>query len=218
MAQKTRRARRKLHLGIDAETGQIVASVLTSKEIDDGVAVSPSLDQLSGSLSSFTADGAYDQDGIYAVGANRRPEAAVIVSPRRTAVLSDMVAIAPTQCDRNPKRIAEKDRMAWQQGPGYSRRAKVETAIGRWKQVVGNGLRSHTDDHRTTEVEAAVSMSSIACWRSDVRTMSALSDRHTGAGWGRCAQAPDPCTMLTFGTTFAPTNYQPVSGAPTLKS
>jgi hypothetical protein len=57
---KRRRAWRKLHLGVDAETGQIVASALTSKEIDDGVLAGPLLDQVTGSLASFTADGAYD--------------------------------------------------------------------------------------------------------------------------------------------------------------
>jgi hypothetical protein len=55
---KTRRAWRKLHLGVDAETGQIVASVLISKEVDDGAQVSPLLDQVTGSVSSFTAHGA----------------------------------------------------------------------------------------------------------------------------------------------------------------
>ena len=45
---KRRRSWRKLHLGVDAETGQIVASALTDKEIDDGVLVSTLLDQLTG--------------------------------------------------------------------------------------------------------------------------------------------------------------------------
>lgn len=48
---------------------------------DDGVQVGPLLNQLSGSLSSFTADGAYDPDGVYAVVAERHPEAAVIGKP-----------------------------------------------------------------------------------------------------------------------------------------
>ena len=153
---KTRRAWRKLHLGVDAETGQIVASVLTNKEIDDGATVGPLLDQLNSSLSSFTADGAYDQDGVYAVVADRHPEATVIVPPRRTAVLSEMASIAPTQRDRHLECIAEKGRMGWQKASGYSRRAKVEAAIGRWKQLIGDGLRSRIDARRATEVEVAV--------------------------------------------------------------
>jgi hypothetical protein len=95
-------ARPELHLGVDAETGQIVASALTSKEVDDGAQVDSLLDQITGSLSSFAADGAYDQDGVYAAVAVHHPEAAVIVPPRSTAVLSDMAAAAPTQRDRSP--------------------------------------------------------------------------------------------------------------------
>jgi hypothetical protein len=63
----------------------MVASALTSKEADDGVLVSPVLDQVNGPLCSFTADGAYDQDGVYAAVAERHPEAAVIVPPRSMA-------------------------------------------------------------------------------------------------------------------------------------
>jgi hypothetical protein len=35
-------------------------------------------------------------------------------------------------------------------------RARAEAAIGRFKQVIGDGLRSHTDDRRATEVDVAV--------------------------------------------------------------
>jgi len=153
---KRRRTWRKLHLGVNAETGQIVASALTSKEVDDGVQVSPLLDQVTGSLSSFTADGAYDQDGVYAAVAERHPDAAVIVPPRRTAVLGDRAAIAPTQRDCHLQCIAAKGRMAWQKSSGYNRRAKVEAATGRWKQVIGDRLRLRIDEHRATEVEVAV--------------------------------------------------------------
>src|ERR671911_468512 len=45
---RTRRSWRKLHLGVDADTGQIVASVLTDKDVDDGSQVGPLLDQVDG--------------------------------------------------------------------------------------------------------------------------------------------------------------------------
>jgi hypothetical protein len=57
-----RRSWRKLHIGIDASTGQIVAATLTTKDVDDASEVGPLLEQLDGPLASFTADGAYDQD------------------------------------------------------------------------------------------------------------------------------------------------------------
>jgi hypothetical protein len=71
-------------------------------KVTNGVLAGPLLDQVIGSLSAFTADGAYNQDGVYAAVADGHPEAAVIVPPRHTAVLSDMAAIASTQRDRPP--------------------------------------------------------------------------------------------------------------------
>src|ERR1700712_2770637 len=153
---KRRRAWRKLHLGVDAQTGQIVASALTSKESDDAAQVGPSLDQVTASLSSFIADGAYDQDGVYTAVADRPPGSAVIVPPRRTAVPSDKATIEPTQRDLHLRYIAENSRMAWQKATGYNRRAKIEAAIGRRKQVIGDGLRSRIDERRETEVSVAV--------------------------------------------------------------
>ena len=153
---RTRRSWRKLHLGVDAGTGQIVAVALTSKEVDDAAQVGPLLDQVTGPLGSLTADGAYDQDGVYAEVAERHPDAAVIVPPRRTAVLSDQAETEPTQRDRHLQRIAETSRRAWQKVSDYNKRARVEAAIGRWKQVIGDGLRSRIDERRVTEVNVAV--------------------------------------------------------------
>ena len=55
-----RRSWRKLHLGVDAESGEIVAIELTRKEIDDATRRAPLLDQISDSVASFTADGAFN--------------------------------------------------------------------------------------------------------------------------------------------------------------
>ena len=57
---KTRLSWRKLHLGMDADTGQIVASALTSNDVDDGAQTDPLLDQVTGPVVSVTGDGAYD--------------------------------------------------------------------------------------------------------------------------------------------------------------
>src|SRR3982750_2231070 len=55
---KTRRSWRTLHLGVDADTGQIVAATQTTHDVDDGAQVGPLLDQVAGPVASFTADGA----------------------------------------------------------------------------------------------------------------------------------------------------------------
>src|SRR5215212_3128311 len=153
---RTRRSWRKLHLGVDADTGQIVASALTSNDVDDGTQADPLLDQVTGPVASVTGDGAYDQAGVYASVAARHPEAAVIVPPGSSAVRSAEAEAAPTQRDRHRQGIAEHGRMGWQQRSGYNKRARAEAAIGRWKQVIGDGLRARTDERRATEVNVAV--------------------------------------------------------------
>jgi len=84
---------------VDADTGQILASVLTSHDADDGAQVGPLLDQMVGPLASFTGDGAYDQEGVTTGVAERHPEAAIVVPPRSNAVPSDAADMAPTQRD-----------------------------------------------------------------------------------------------------------------------
>jgi DDE family transposase len=153
---KDRRSWRKLHLGVDADTGQIVAAALTGREADDGAQVGPMLDQVAGPVASVTGDGAYDQDSVYASVAQRHPEAAIIVPPSSTAVPSKMAERESTQRDCHVQAIAAHGRMAWQKASGYNRRVRAETAVRRWKRVIGDGLRSHTDERRGTEVGVAV--------------------------------------------------------------
>jgi hypothetical protein len=152
---KRRRAWRVLHLATDADTGRIVASALTDRDADDGSQVGPLLDRIDGSVASFTGDGAYDRDDVYAEVAARHPEAAVVVPPRANAVPSEAAGTAPTQRDAHLRCIAERGRMGWQRASGYGWRALVESDISRWKRVIGDGLRFQTDGRQATEVAIA---------------------------------------------------------------
>ena len=104
----------------------------------------PLLDQVAGKIASFTADGAYDQDSVSAVVARRHPAAAITVPPRSTAVPSKTAETEPTQPDRHLQSIAQHGRAAWQKAYGHTKRARAEAAVGRFKQVIGDGLRSRT--------------------------------------------------------------------------
>jgi hypothetical protein len=153
---RRRRSWKKLHLGVDAGTGRIVAAALTDHDVDDASQVGPLLDRIPDPIASFTGDGAYDQDSVYGELAERHPDAAVVVPPRATAVCSDTAEATPTRRDRHLRLIAEKGRMGWQKAAGYNRRARAEAAVGRFKRVIGDGLRSRTDRRRVTEVDVAV--------------------------------------------------------------
>src|SRR3954471_13417200 len=153
---KRRRSWGKLHLGVDAETGRIVAATLTDRDEDDASQVGPVLDQVAEPVASVTADGAYDQESVYAAVAERHPGADVVVPPRSTAVPSATAETAPTQQDCHLQLIAEKGRMGWQKASGYNARARAEATVGRFKRVIGDGLRSRTDERRATEMDVAV--------------------------------------------------------------
>ena len=139
---KRRRSWKRLHLATDADTGQIIASVLTDKDADGGSQVGPLLERIDGAVASLTGDGAYDRDDVYAEVAARHPDAAVVVPPRANAVPSKAAETTPTQRDRHLRCIAERGRMGWQRASGYNWRALVEADIARWKCVIGGGLRS----------------------------------------------------------------------------
>ena len=101
-----RRSWKKLHLGVDADTGEIIATTLTYHDVDDGSQVAPLLDQVRGPVASFTGDGAFDRDDVYNEIAARHPDAPVIVPPRSNAVPSSTAETAPTQRDRHLQFIA----------------------------------------------------------------------------------------------------------------
>jgi Transposase DDE domain len=155
---KRRRAWKMLHLATDADTGHIVASVLTARDADDGSQVGPLLDRVNGSVASLTGDGAYDRDDVYAEVLARHSEAAVVVPPRSSAVPSEAAETAPTQRDAHLRCIAERGRMGWQRASGYNWRALVEADVSRWKRVIGDGLRSQTDGRQATEVAIATNV------------------------------------------------------------
>jgi len=127
--------------------------VLTDKDADDGSQLGPlldriNLDRINRAVASFTGDGAYDRDDVYAEVAVRHPAAAAVVPPRANAVPSEAAQIAPTQRDRHLRCIAECGRTGWQKASGYNWRALVETDISRWKRVIGDALHFQTDDRR----------------------------------------------------------------------
>ena len=70
---RTRRSWRKLHVGVDADTGRNFAAVLTTNDVDDASQLGILLDQ-AGPLASFTADGAMTRTASMARSPDARPD------------------------------------------------------------------------------------------------------------------------------------------------
>ena len=63
---------------------------------------------------------------------------------------------AQSQRDRHIRIIAEKGRMAWQKATGYGRRSHAETAVGRYKAIIGPKLRGRSLPAQQGEAAIAV--------------------------------------------------------------
>ncbi|MGE3557304.1 MAG: IS5 family transposase [Candidatus Obscuribacterales bacterium] len=148
--QERRRQWIKVHLGVDAQSQEIVAEMMTASEVCDGKMAGFLLNQVKGKVKGVLADGAYDErsarDQVKARGAK-----AHIPPPRNGRLRGDP--------DRDEAlRIMHglgNDRTArsiWGKLTGYSKRSLVETAFSRMKRVFGDRLFSKVFDKQRIEV------------------------------------------------------------------
>ena len=171
---RSRRSWRKLHLALDADSGEIIAHTLTDQDTGDASQVEPLLDQIDSPIGQFTADGAYDGKPTYDAVTNHSAGAAVVIPPRSNAVeRQDTEPSNQRDCHRAA--IATDGRMKWQAATGYGKRSLVETAIGRYKSIIGRRLRARSFKAQQTEVAigCAVLNRMLACARpKSVRRMT----------------------------------------------
>lgn len=156
--RRSRREWRKLHLGVDAESGHIVASELTEHDIDDASQVGPLLDWIDGNIEQVTADGAYDGEPTYKEIAARGVDIAVVIPPRDTAVPSADFEADSSQRDAHLLTIESLGRLGWQEVTSYGQRARVETAMGRYKSIIGARLRARSLPAQRAEARIGVAV------------------------------------------------------------
>ena len=150
-----RRTWRKLHLGVDAATGEIVAQTLTTNSQDDAGQVEPLLDQIEAPIAAVGGDGAYDRRKVFEALAapDRGPPMRPIIPPRKDAKIEQHGnrKAEPLPRDETIRTIRKRGRRTWKKTSGYHRRSLVETQIGRYKQLLGDTLRARTLPHQQTE-------------------------------------------------------------------
>jgi hypothetical protein len=112
-----------------------------------------------GAIASVTADGAYDGMPTYDVIAGHGEDIRVIIPPHVTAVLSAEAVHNPSQRDRHILSIAARERLGWQKETDYGQRALIETAMGRYKALIGPRLRARTFSGQQAEAAVGVTVS-----------------------------------------------------------
>ena len=147
-----RRTWRKLHLGVDEATGEIVAVVVSEASVSDDEAFADVLEQVEGEIEQVSADGAYDKRRCYE--AIDRREAKAVIPPRRDAKIwqHGNCSALPLQRDSNLRVIRKQGRRQWKKQSGYHRRSLAETAIFHCKTIFGATLRSREFERQATEL------------------------------------------------------------------
>jgi len=154
---------RKVHLGVDEASGELLAVVVTSPQRHDKDALTDLLeqvDQIGVSLEQVSGDGGYDfmtchrditQRGARATIPPRRNACANPrgETPQRDAHLRRIQELAGGS---KSKKRQEQARQRWKEESGYHRRSLAETAVFRLKHIFGEKLSSRGFDAQTNEV------------------------------------------------------------------
>lgn len=151
-----RRVWRKLHLAVDTRTGELHAHALTASAVHDGAELEGLLAGIDAPIAAVYADKAYDAFDIHK--AILRRGAQPVIPPRKGAALRPPPRVQDPPPTRGAAvaRIAEIGRKAWKQETGYHRRSLAETAMSRYKTLIGASLKARTLANQRTEAALAV--------------------------------------------------------------
>lgn len=152
-----RKSWRKLHLGLDLVSGEIICSDLTADDVGDPTVLPNVLDQIDGPVDLFLADGAYDGSATRNLLAERfGASLEIVIPPPKNATFSTNMAQDPTVRDYQIAHIKANGRISWQKASGYNQRSRIETQMGRWKAVIGPKLKARNFTSQKTEANIGV--------------------------------------------------------------
>ena len=174
------RAWRKLHIAVDRETGNIVASELTASRARDATRVPALLTQIQAPLVSVAADSAYDKEAVYEAIEAHSPgrRTRVVIPPQRNATLSQNSNTAMQERDRHIRAIARHGRREWYKLSGCTKRSMVENAVYRYKAMYGAAWR-FDDALNNSEDSSTLNTSFIERLNLTIRQSSAYLSRRT---------------------------------------
>ena len=148
-----RRTWRKLHLAVNPENHEVIASALTTNDVHD-VEVFDGLFQNEEALAAVYADGAYDAMAVYDTISEMGAEAKI--PPREGAVISEEQGAGINLRNENIRQIQAHGKGTWKAQSGYHTRSLAETAMFRVKTIFGSSLRSRKFGNQVTEAFARV--------------------------------------------------------------
>ena len=146
-----RRTWRKLHLGVNEQSREIVAAVFSSNDVGDSEVFDDLLEGVNGEIKQVSADGSYDTRSVYQTILEHTGKAAI--PPRKNARIwqHGNRKAPPLARDENLRRIRQVGRKRWKEESGYHRRSIAETTVFRLKTIFGGQLRRRHIDNQARE-------------------------------------------------------------------
>ena len=137
-----RRTWLKFHVGIDPDSGEVQAAMLSEAGMTDADMVAPLLAQVENPITRVTADGIYDQREVYRAIQARAPSASILIPPRRGARIwrHGNTEGVPHPRDETVRFIRSHGRRSWKEESGYHQRSLAETAVFRFKTLFDEHL------------------------------------------------------------------------------
>ncbi|WP_088889120.1 IS5 family transposase [Leptolyngbya ohadii] len=147
-----RRTWRKLHLGVDEATGEILAAVVTTNDFHDGEVLNDVLQAIKDPIEQVSTDGAYDHRHCYDEIAAKGAKA--VIPPRKDAKIwqHGNRKGEPHPRDENLRFIRKSGRKRWKRDSGYHRRSIAETTMFRFKAIFGGNLSARQFDNQAVEL------------------------------------------------------------------
>jgi hypothetical protein len=145
-----RRTWMKLHLGLDAATQQIVFSHLTTNAVDDGQAIENIASEISAPIKSFTGDGAYDKTKVRKMLYNAA-QITQIIPPQHNAVIDICGDDFILERNKTIEHIKDMGRKEWKIAAGYHKRSLAETAMFRYKTIIGDKMQARNLNNQIVE-------------------------------------------------------------------
>lgn len=139
---------RKIHLGLDEATQEVLAVVISERNRHDKSYLPEILDQIEELIAQVSLDKGYDYISCYEAVQARG--GFPVIPPRKSAVINPGARWA--QRNAHVQRIQEVGAAAWKKETNYHRRSLAETAMFRLKIIFGPKLQSRLFENQAAEV------------------------------------------------------------------
>jgi len=148
-----RRTWRKLHLCIDAETGEVIVAGASENSVSDCQMFPEILRAVAEEIEQISADGSYDRRKVYEA-LNQRAIKRAAIPPRRGAKIWQHGNSRKERLirDENLRAVRKKGRAKWKREANYHRRSLAETGVFRFKTIFTDKLQSRNQENQFQEM------------------------------------------------------------------